>query len=99
MTPGGFRYDREFMLVRPGGARLSQREPARMALLRPSYDGRTLLVDAVDAVTPLVHQVRTDEAVRDVTLFGRPYRGVDQGDEAAGWSTSRDGGTPRARIR
>ena len=85
VTPGGFRYDREFMLIRPDGAHLSQRELPRMALLRPSYDGRTLLVDAIDAVTPLVHQVRTDEAVRDVTLFGRPYQGVDQGDEAADW--------------
>jgi uncharacterized protein YcbX len=85
VTPGGFRYDREFMLIRPGGAHLSQRELARMALLRPSYDGRTLLVDALDAVTPLVHEVHTGGAVRDVTLFDRPYQGVDQGDEAADW--------------
>ena len=85
VIPGGFRYDREFMLIRPDGAHLSQRELARLALLRPSYDGRTLRVDAFDAVTPLAHEIATGGPLRDVTLFGRPYQGVDQGDEAAGW--------------
>jgi uncharacterized protein YcbX len=85
VTPTGFRDDREFMLVGPGGAHLSQRELPRMALLRPSFDGRTLFVDALDAVTPLVHEAYEDGPVRDLTLFGRPCQGVDQGDEAAGW--------------
>lgn len=85
VTPTGFRHDREFMLIRPGGAHLSQRELARMALLRPSYDDRRLLVDAIDAVTPLVLEPRSAGPVRDVTVHGRPCQGVDQGDEAADW--------------
>jgi uncharacterized protein YcbX len=85
VTPTGFRHDREFMLVRPDGAHLSQREIARMALLRPEFDGGKLVVDAIDAVTPLVHEVRPDGPVRDVTVHGRSCQGVDQGDEAADW--------------
>lgn len=85
LTPMGFRSDREYMLISPDGRHLTQRELPRMALLRPSYDGDKLLVDSLDAVTPLVHVARRDGAVRDVTLFGKPLRGVDQGDEAADW--------------
>jgi uncharacterized protein YcbX len=85
VTPTGIRHDREFVLTRPDGTRLSQREVPRMARLRPSYDGHKLVVDSVDAVTPLVHDVRSDGPLRDVRLPGATCRGVDQGDEAAGW--------------
>jgi uncharacterized protein YcbX len=81
----GFRYDREYMLISPDGRHLSQRELPHMAMLRPSYDGERLLVDALTAVTPLDHVPRPDGPVRDVTLFGKPLQGVDQGDEAADW--------------
>ncbi|MDN3353109.1 MOSC N-terminal beta barrel domain-containing protein [Actinomadura sp. DC4] len=85
VTPTGFRHDREFMLVRPDGARLSQREVPRMALLRPSYDGGTLVVDAPGAVAPLVHEGRTEGTPREVRLPAGTCLGLDQGDEAAGW--------------
>lgn len=85
VTPTGVRYDREFVLVRPDGSRLSQREVPRMAMLRPSYDGRRLVVDALVAVTPLVHDVRLDGPLGDVLLPRTTCQGLDQGDEAAGW--------------
>lgn len=85
VTPTGFRHDREFALIRPDGARLSQREVARMATLRPSYDGAKLFVDAFDAVTPLVHEARADGPVREVRLPAAVCQGIDQGDEAADW--------------
>lgn len=85
VTPTGFRHDREFALIRPDGARLSQREVARMATLRPSYDGVTLYVDALGAVTPLVHETSAGGPVRDVRMPAGVCQGVDQGDEAAGW--------------
>lgn len=46
LTPGGPRHDREFMLVRPDGRHLSQREVPGLALLRPAYDAVKLTVDA-----------------------------------------------------
>lgn len=85
VTWRGIRHDREFMLVRPDGRHLSQREVPRMALLRPTFDGRRLVVDALDAVTPLAVEARADGDVREVTVHGTPCGGVDQGDEAADW--------------
>lgn len=88
LTPTGIRHDREFMLINPAGRHLSQRELARMALLRPSYDGEVLTVDVADpalAFAPLVHKAVDDGPVREVTVHGKPCRGIDQGDEPAGW--------------
>ncbi|MEV7008831.1 MOSC N-terminal beta barrel domain-containing protein [Streptosporangium sp. NPDC051022] len=91
ITPRGIRNDRELMLVTPDGRHLSQREIPAMALLRPVYDGRRLRVGPVDpeppavVAAPLVHDVRRAGPARDITLFRVPYRGVDQGDTAAGW--------------
>lgn len=88
LTATGLPYDREFMLVTPGGRFLSQRELGRMALLRPVYDGELLTVDVADpalALTPLVHKPVDDGEVRDVLVHRTPCQGIDQGDEAADW--------------
>ncbi|RJL32853.1 MOSC domain-containing protein [Bailinhaonella thermotolerans] len=88
MTPRGLRYDREFMLITPEGAHLSQREVPRMALMRPAYDGEKLVVEVADpalALTPFVHEPRAEGPAHDVTVHRKPCRGVDQGDEAAEW--------------
>jgi uncharacterized protein len=84
VTSRGLRHDREYMLVRPDHRHLSQREVPRLALLRPSYEGAKLIVDALDAVTPLVHEPADGPAL-DVTVHRRPCQGVDQGDDAADW--------------
>jgi epoxide hydrolase-like predicted phosphatase len=72
------------MLVTPEGRFLSQRDLVQMALLRPSYDGEVLTVDAPGA-SPLVHKAVDDGDVRDVTVHRKECQGVDQGDEAAAW--------------
>ncbi|MBO2465281.1 MOSC domain-containing protein [Actinomadura violacea] len=84
LTARGLPYDREFMLVTPSGRFLSQRDLAGMALLRPSYDGEVLSVDAPGA-SRFVHKAVDDGEVLDVTVQRYEARGVDQGDEAAGW--------------
>ncbi|MFB4316608.1 MOSC domain-containing protein [Actinomadura sp. 21ATH] len=80
----GLRYDREFMLVSPGGRFLSQRDHAEMALLRPSYDGEELAVEAPGRAS-FVHKPVADGPVLDVLVHRSECQGVDQGDEAAGW--------------
>ncbi|KAB2348531.1 MOSC domain-containing protein [Actinomadura rudentiformis] len=88
LTPKGLPYDREFMLTTPEGRFLSQRDHARMALLRPSYDGVELAVEVADpalAFTPLFHKPVDDGPVLDVTVHRQQCQGVDQGDEAADW--------------
>ncbi|WP_343886290.1 MOSC domain-containing protein [Actinoallomurus spadix] len=90
LLPEGFQHDRAFMLIRPDGRHLSQREIPRMALLRPSYDGVKLTVGfaGTGPDAPLVHAVPADGPVLDVTVHGNPCAGVDQGDEAAEWFTA-----------
>jgi uncharacterized protein len=90
LLPAGFRHDRAFMLVRPDGRHLSQREVPRMALLRPSYDGVRLAVEfaGTGSGAPLAHDVPADGPVVDVTVHGQPCQGVDQGDAAADWFTA-----------
>jgi len=88
LVPTGLRHDREFMLVTPEGRFLSQRDLARMALLRPSYDGEVLTVKVADpsvADAPLVHKATDAGPVREVYVHRSQCLGIDQGDEAAGW--------------
>ncbi|WP_165495057.1 MOSC domain-containing protein [Actinomadura roseirufa] len=87
LTAQGLRHDRAFMLVRPSGRHLSQREVRRLALLRPAYDGVKLTVHAPAAAVPLVHE-EVDGPAWDVTVHRRPCQGIDQGDEAASWFTA-----------
>ncbi|TMR40455.1 MOSC domain-containing protein [Actinomadura geliboluensis] len=84
LTARGLPFDREFMLVSPGGRYLSQREFARMALLRPSYDGEVLAVRTAGAA-PLVHKAVDHGEVLDVRVQRKDCLGIDQGNEAAAW--------------
>ncbi|WP_067451240.1 MOSC domain-containing protein [Actinomadura macra] len=84
LTARGLRYDREFMLVTPEGRFLSQRELAPMALMRPSYDGTVLTVNA-PGMAPLVHKVVDDGPVLDVIIHRHDCQGIGQGDEADAW--------------
>ncbi|MCP2337795.1 MOSC domain-containing protein [Actinomadura rupiterrae] len=94
LTPTGLLHDREFMLVTPEGRHLSQREHARLALLRPHFDGELLTVsapgveaDVAAGFEPLEHKALADGPVVDVTVHRKPCQGVDQGDAAAAWFT------------
>ncbi|MES9542997.1 MOSC N-terminal beta barrel domain-containing protein [Actinomadura sp. NPDC000600] len=84
LTPDGLRHDREFMLVRPNGRHLSQREAPELALLHPAFDGVKLSVHTPLAPSPLVCEA-VDGPALDVTVHRRPCQGMDQGDDAAGW--------------
>ena len=85
-TPAGALHDRTFMIVDPDGGLRSQRSDPIMAVIRPDLDaaGTRLLLSAPGR-DPVNIDVITDGPTRPVTLFGRPYRGIDQGDRAATW--------------
>jgi uncharacterized protein len=86
VTPRGIRHDREFMVVTPDGAHVSQREIPALATVRPSYDGDVLRL-AVPAGPEFAHEVVRDGPVLEVTVHGRAAPAVDQGDPAAKWLT------------
>lgn len=87
LTPRGLRHDREFMLVSAKDEFMSQRRFPRMALIRPSYDGTILTLEA-PGVEPLVHKAVDNGPIRDVIVQRKPCQGIDQGAEAATWFSS-----------
>ncbi|WP_225847044.1 MOSC domain-containing protein [Streptomyces sp. HPF1205] len=86
VTSAGIAHDRSFMVTTAEGVFRSQRRTPRLALIRPatSADGSRLTLRG-PGLDPLAVEVDTSGARRDVTLFAAPFKGIDQGDEAAGW--------------
>ncbi|MER8089016.1 MOSC domain-containing protein [Streptomyces sp. NPDC087532] len=86
LTPAGLAHDRSFMVTGADGVFRSQRRHPQLALIRPeiSSDGGRLTLRG-PGLDLLTIDVDTFGARRDVELFGAPYKGIDQGDEAAGW--------------
>ncbi|MFE0424036.1 MOSC domain-containing protein [Streptomyces sp. NPDC058953] len=86
VTVAGLAYDRSFMVVDDEGVFRSQRRDPRLALVRPGVGagGERLLLRG-PGLAPVDIAVDTTGARRGVILFGAPFTGIDQGDEAAGW--------------
>ncbi|MGW2380746.1 MOSC domain-containing protein [Streptomyces sp. NPDC001658] len=84
----GLAHDRSFMVVSEDGVYRTQRRHPRLALIAPEVeeDGGRLVLRAPGAGEVSV-TVDVSGARRDVTLFGNPFRGIDQGDEVAAWLT------------
>lgn len=88
LLPAGLEHDRSFMVVDADGTFRSQRRDPSMAVIRPevSPDGRRLTLRAPGAGDAEIDIEVDMSAPRvDVALFGRPYRGIDQGDDVAAW--------------
>ena len=86
ITAAGITHDRSFMVVDDAGAFRSQRKDPRMARIVPEIDadGTRLLLRYAGSA-PVKVDVDPEGRRIDVTLFNRPFVGVDQGDEVAGW--------------
>ncbi len=80
----GVEHDRAFMVVGPDGVFRSQRRDPRLALIAPEVVGDKITLVA-DGFGGVVVGIDISSARRDVTMFGDPYRAIDQGDEAAAW--------------
>jgi uncharacterized protein YcbX len=92
-------HDREWMLVTEDGQFLTQREHARMALIRPRPDGEMLRVQAPgadDLLLPLAHGLAAP--VRPVRIWDDVVNAADGGDPAARWFSSVLG-TPCRLVR
>jgi MOSC domain-containing protein len=87
VTAAGLAHDRTFMIVDSGGDFRSQRRDPRMVLIRPgiSADGARLTLSGAGGHIEVA--VDSSGTARPVTMFGRPLRGIDQGDAVAAWLT------------
>ncbi len=82
----GLEHDRAFMIVDSDGAFRSQRSDPVLAVVRCSVTNEWLTLEHASSGSVTV-PVDRDSAAREVTMFRRPMRGVDQGDEVAAWLT------------
>jgi hypothetical protein len=64
----------------------SQRRDPRLAVIQPhvSADHTQLTLRAPD-IEPLTIDVDTESPRRDVLMFDKPFRAIDQGEQAADW--------------
>ncbi|MBY4211379.1 MOSC domain-containing protein [Rhodococcus fascians] len=82
----GLEHDRAFMIVDSDGSFRSQRTDPVLAVVRCSVENGSLTLrhESAGSVTAVVDR---DSAGREVTMFGTPLRGIDQGDDIAAWLT------------
>jgi MOSC domain-containing protein len=86
VTETGLEHDRTFMVVDRDGQSITQRDFARLAVVRAQvlHDGAKLALSAPGA-GDVVLDVRADGPVRPVLVHRWSVTGIDQGDEAAEW--------------
>lgn len=85
LTATGLLHDRHWMLVRPNGRFVTQRELPRMALIgtRVGSDGLSLTAPGM----PTLNVPRAAGDARPVTVWKFDGRGIECGAEAAAWAT------------
>jgi len=84
LTRTGIAQDRRWMLVKPNGSFLTQRELPRLALLRPSLSETELRLRAPGNAEIAVPLAQLGER-RRVTVWGRSCDAHDEGTLVAGW--------------
>jgi len=87
VTAAGFEHDREWMIARPDGRHLTQREMPRMALIEPSLDARLLQLHAPGRDPLPVPAELLDNPVT-VKCWNDECAAFDAGDDAANWLSS-----------
>jgi uncharacterized protein YcbX len=84
MGDTGLADDRHWMLVRPNGRFVTQRELPRLALIRTAVADDALTLEAPDRA-PLRVSRLANAATLDVNIWKFDGRGIDCGDEAGAW--------------
>jgi uncharacterized protein YcbX len=86
LDPTGLADDRHWMLVRPNGRFITQREYPRMALVATELNESGLTLNAPGMPALAVSREASGES-RAVTVWKFDGRGIDCGDEAAAWAS------------
>lgn len=86
VTPTGLRDDRHWMLVRPNGRFVTQRELPRLALVRTAVDEAGVTLTAPGMAPLRVPRAGTGERL-GITVWSFTGRGIDAGEAASAWCT------------
>jgi uncharacterized protein len=84
LTKHGLAGDRNWMVVNGAGRFLTQRELPRLALVKPSFDGRRLCLRAAGAPDFDV-TVDQEGATTQITVWKDHFAAIDAGADAANW--------------
>lgn len=87
LTPAGLDGDRQWVLVDEHGVFMTQRQYARMALIRPSLadDGLTLDAPGMSSFTLTHDPAAPEPAPIALRIFRSHTLGADEGDGVAAW--------------
>jgi uncharacterized protein YcbX len=81
----GLKNDRRWLIIDESGIALTQRENARMALIRPTVLETGDLLLSADNMPDLTVPAINTGAKQRAKVWSDVCRSVDQGDEPAGW--------------
>jgi uncharacterized protein YcbX len=81
-------WDREWLVIDPGGRFVTQRETPRLALIATSIEGGALKLTAPDRPALEISLAPLHGPTRDVVVWSSVIPARDAGDEAAAWLTS-----------
>lgn len=84
ITPTGLEWDRRWMIARPTGRFVTQREYPKLATIAVAIGNGRLTLSA-DGQPPLVIDVAHGGPARKVRIWDDACTGIDAGDEAAAW--------------
>ena len=90
LTTAGFAHDRHWMIVRPGGRFVTQRELPRLALIGAALEPEALVLSAPGR-SPLRHPLATVGRRCAVVVWRDACAGLDQGEEVAHWLSEHAG--------
>ena len=90
VTPTGFEHDREWLVVRPDGRFITQREEPRLALIETALTDGTLRLQ-VPQQNDTRDPARHDRCRSGSHVLARSLRSFDAGDEAAAWLSAHMG--------
>jgi uncharacterized protein YcbX len=86
VTPKGFAWDREFMLVDREGKFITQRQYAQLARIQVQLvEGGLLLSTADNRISPFFLEPSLTGAEMSVQIWRDRTAAIDQGDEVANW--------------
>lgn len=88
LAPSGFLHDRQWLIVRPGGQFLTQREEPRLATISTALDTNGALTLRAPEGEPLRVAADANAGSVEVKIWRDTCAAFDAGDAAAGWLQS-----------